>query len=702
MMPILKPVETLFRDIFCDFKQLSFGSDRSVLSVKTILSCLIALLIAWELNITDPTWAAWTAFIVMQSSRGATLVQTVERIGSTIACLFIGVLLLNLFGDNVLLLVLFSILLLTLAFYFLAKSAAPFVWMYGPLTFLLVLFQTVGFSPSQIMNVVYDRGLEVIIGTLCGLLVTLLFKTQKTESILESNNIQLLKQLNQLQRDCLRLYRDNTPTPDFLVKLTAIQNLGEAQVQQRRFVKQENIFNTRSKINTQLLEQVLFLSQEILADLYWRHTSEGFVIFQHLKQPLQQLESCIDQALQLMINFIADPASHKDQFHQAVQAWQNALTALITQSSQFRDTHPPFSIPLVDEWSYFLMRQEAFLQLIQNFRNEAQTMEAKIPQQESLRQRFRFDRYYWEYGLKTSLMAVLFPLLGLYFNLPGVVNLSVVVVVTLQFDLSVTRHKIFLLLAGACFGVGFGLGLIALNLTSMWTELLGIALIGYLLAYAKHGPDSYNFAGWLAAYLFFSTVTGSLSPILDWRNSIIGLGEIIAAAFFMLAILIWIWPFADKQVLAHFRAQLNWYQRLIQTVSDTPLFYREIYLFRQQIKSLDAFNWANPQFKDQLKPEIASWFRIYHSLSALRLSIQNLDLSHYEPELREFIGQILKLEPSSQQELAQLHQAIEAYRYHLRQRYLAGEIFPFYEGIKTVYLLSIASHLAEDRSQLLL
>jgi hypothetical protein len=268
----------------------------------------------------------------------------------------------------------------------------------------------------------------------------------------------------------------------------------------------------------------------------------------------------------------------------------------------------------------------------------------------------------------------------------------------MQFDLSVTRHKLLLLVAGACFGILFGLVLIALNLNNMWSELLGIALFGYLLAYAKHGPESYNFAGWLAAYLFFATVTGSLSPILDWRNSIIGLGEIIAAAFFMLVILIWIWPFSDRDVLAHFRAQLAWYQRLLQQISTTPLFYREIYLFRQQIKNLDTFNWANPSFKDQLNPEIATWYKIYHSLTALRLALQSLDLSNYEPKLGELIRQILNLEPPSQAAFMQLHQEIEAYRYELRQRYLAGEVFPFAKGIRTVYLLSVMSHLAKDQS----
>ena len=712
-MTIFTPVQVLFSDILADFKQFSWKSDRSILALKTILSCLMALIIVWEMNIPDPTWAAWTAFVMMQSSRGSTVLQVIERIGSTLICLLVGLFLLCFFGDNALLLLLFSIILLTGAFYFMAKSKTPFVWMYGPLTFLLVLFQTIGFAPQQITSVIYDRGLEVVIGTLCGLFITLLFKTPTTQTALQKNNIILLEQLSQLQKRCIQLYIKNEASADFHTKLTELQNLSDMQTTLRRFAQQEKLFNTPDKISSRLLEQVVFMSQEIIADLYWRRTPEAFEIFSHFVKPLQHLQNSINDTFASMIDFIQDSDHKRLAFQNQVQLWQKKLDALIKQAGRFRDQNGSlFSIPIAAEWAYFLVRQEALFLLIKNFLEQATLPSVEIPRRESLHQRFRFDRYYWESALKTSLMAILFPYFALYFNLPGVVIFSLVVVITMQFDLSVTKHTLFLLAAGAVFGVVFGLGLISLNLTSGLAYLIAIGVIGYILAYAKHGPESYSFAGWLGAYMFFSTTTGSLAPITDWRNSIIGLGEIGVAAYLMLIILIWVWPFSDQKIYQHYRAQLEWYQGLMQSAllkfseqaaTESPqLFYREINLFRQQIKALDNFHWNQSTSTAKIQEKVANWYRCYHTLAALNLAIQSMNLSQYEAPILQFTQQVLNQNnQSSIESMQSLFKSIRAYRYDLRKRFLKGEQIPFAQGIKIVYLLTLLENLTLYREDTL-
>ncbi len=705
-MGILTPIQTLVTDIIEDFKHFSFRSERGILSLKTILSCLIALMIAWEINITDPTWAAWTAFVMMQSSRGSTLMQVVERIVSTVICLFAGILLLCFFGDNFLLLMIFSIIGLTGCFYFLAKSKSPFVWMYGPLTFLLVLFQTIGYQTQQITSVAYDRGLEVIIGVCCGMVVTLLFRTPATREELKKNNIDLLKKLSVLQGDCIQRYLHNTIKPEFQAELTALQNLTETQTQLRRFVRQENLFNTSEKMNHRLLEQVVFMSQEIISDLYWRHDNAAAELISAFEQPLTHLQKTIHASLKVMIAFVSSDGAERAAFQDQLEKWQQALNKLMDEAARFRDQEGAhFAVEASTQWAYFLVRQEAFFLLMDRFGQQADLPAPEIPRRESLRHRFTFDRYYWEYAIKTSLMAVLFPYFAMVLDLPGVTIFAVVVVVTLQFDLSVTKRNLFLLTVGAVMGVGFGLLLIACNFTSGLAYLCGIAVIGYFLAYAKHGPPSYSFAGWLAAYMFFSSTTGSLGPITDWRPEIVGLFEIGLAAFMMWVVLIWIWPFKDAKILQHYRAQLAWYQGLIQQAianQNGPLVYMELNLLRQQIKALDGFHWMTPEFAKENQELVATWFRCYHTWGALSLAMESVDLSELDAPIRGFVEVVLSLrESTSLSKVKAFHDEIAAYSQATIEAFIKRKGLSFVKGIRIIHLLMVLEALTEYRLTLM-
>ena len=135
-IPIFIPIQVLFCELFQDFKNIIWTSDHSKLAFKASIACILALIITWTMHINDPTWAAVTALVVVQASIGATLLQTAQRIFSTLLGVFSALFLMGFCYGNLPLLLGLSLLGLILCFFFLVKSKTPFVWIYAPITFL--------------------------------------------------------------------------------------------------------------------------------------------------------------------------------------------------------------------------------------------------------------------------------------------------------------------------------------------------------------------------------------------------------------------------------------------------------------------------------------------------------------------------------------------------------------------------------------
>ena len=195
---LFSPIRILLSELFEDFKTIDLKSDRSKISLKASLACVLALLITWMMHLDDPTWAAVTALVVVQASIGATLVQTFQRILATLLGVFSALLLLSFFASNLALLLGVSLLGLTLCFFCLAKSNTPFVWSYWPITFLIVLFTSPGMDPTQLTTFAYYRGFEIILGSLCALAITLIFHTPSAKADLQKNQRDLIKKIQEI------------------------------------------------------------------------------------------------------------------------------------------------------------------------------------------------------------------------------------------------------------------------------------------------------------------------------------------------------------------------------------------------------------------------------------------------------------------------------------------------------------------------
>ncbi len=706
-MQILTPARTLFLTMITDLKNLSWKSERCILSIRACIASLLALLIAWAFHIDNPTWAAWTGFAVVQVSRGATISNTLERILTTTTSVFVAWAIMDYFQVSTPVLLFIAVVGMTICLYFSAKSRTPFVWLYGPITFLMVVFSSPALTASvEIAHTAYLRGLEVAIGSLCALVVTFVLRSPFAKDDLKKNNSALLKSLAKLQVACLNRYRFNQPDPAFQRKLKDLIALADTQIALRRFVRQERLFTRRATFHSAALEHVVFMAQEIIAGLYLHHQNHACSIMQRFSVPLQALQEAIAAAFEAMVEYIDGEGKNANQLSIMFDRWQVALQHLMQQAAQFREQQGvTVAMDEMHEWSNFLVRQEELLWLLRHFNDTTPIKASKVSRKARWRHFFVFDRYYWEYAFKSGLLVVLLPFIGLSLHLNGVLVLSLMTALSLQFDFNVTKQKLFSIVAGAVIGTFAALVFMAFNFTHIWAYLLGITLFSFFLAYIKYGPSHYIFTGLLSSYLFFTDVLVGPGPLESWQSAVIILAMVLVGALFLLVFLIWIWPFSDRRMLQHYHAQLQWYTEVIHSAL-LPLLQQnqavrlptlplrpEFNGLRNQLRDFRVFSWANPQFGKTTEVMATLWYRYYHLLAGVVLALQTLDLSQQDPQIMRMVEKALALH-QTQPNLQAVASAVADYKQLLRARFLVGDRLPFADSIKIIHLLNLLEDLA--------
>ena len=134
-------------------------------SVRTALAATLSVLVARLVHMPEAYWAAIATLVVMQSSLGATLTLSIERVVATALGASVGALVANYFGANLIAftLAIFFIGLLSLAFR-LEKTAYRYASV--TLTIIVLIPRT---NPAWMVAV--HRFIEVSVGIVVALLV---------------------------------------------------------------------------------------------------------------------------------------------------------------------------------------------------------------------------------------------------------------------------------------------------------------------------------------------------------------------------------------------------------------------------------------------------------------------------------------------------------------------------------------------------
>jgi uncharacterized membrane protein YccC len=163
-------------------------------SIRAWIASLVALYIAFVLQLESPVWAWLTCFIVAQPTPGMTLSKGLYRFIGTVGGAFLGVILIALFAQTPELFVLALALLvggLTLASNLLTNNRA-YATVLAAYTAGIVASDAID-TPDQVFLIAMARAAAILVGASCGILASSLFAPHRAEADTRARLADLLK-----------------------------------------------------------------------------------------------------------------------------------------------------------------------------------------------------------------------------------------------------------------------------------------------------------------------------------------------------------------------------------------------------------------------------------------------------------------------------------------------------------------------------
>jgi uncharacterized membrane protein YccC len=146
-----------------------------VFSLRTAAAAILALALAYWLELSDPQWATLTVYILAQPTVGAALAKGAWRALGTVTGGLIGMVFVALFSQAAELLVAATVMLVGASFYAGARlrNYASYGVLLGGYTTLLVAYEGAA-APVGAWSVAVDRTTEILIGITCSSLASIL------------------------------------------------------------------------------------------------------------------------------------------------------------------------------------------------------------------------------------------------------------------------------------------------------------------------------------------------------------------------------------------------------------------------------------------------------------------------------------------------------------------------------------------------
>jgi uncharacterized membrane protein YccC len=161
------------RDPARSFFAIDAGWQNIVFALKTAAAAILALALAYWLELSDPQWATLTVYILAQPTVGAALAKGAWRAFGTVIGGLVGLALVALFSQAAELLVVATALLIGASFYAGARLSnyTSYGVLLGGYTMLLVAYEGSA-HPLGAWSVAVDRTTEILIGIACGALAS--------------------------------------------------------------------------------------------------------------------------------------------------------------------------------------------------------------------------------------------------------------------------------------------------------------------------------------------------------------------------------------------------------------------------------------------------------------------------------------------------------------------------------------------------
>lgn len=154
---------------------VDLGWRNLVFSFRTAAAAIVALAIAYWLELSDPQWATLTVYLLAQPTVGAALAKSAWRTVGTVSGGIIGLVLVALFSQAAELLVATTSLLIGASFYVGARlrNYTAYGVLLAGYSMLLVAYEG-SLDPPTAWTIAVDRTAEILIGIACGTLASLM------------------------------------------------------------------------------------------------------------------------------------------------------------------------------------------------------------------------------------------------------------------------------------------------------------------------------------------------------------------------------------------------------------------------------------------------------------------------------------------------------------------------------------------------
>jgi uncharacterized membrane protein YccC len=715
-MSIKQWTTELCQELRQDYQNFTWNSPRTRLALKSTLATMLAVYIAWSLNIVNPQWAAISGVIVMQGSSGATLTKGLDRLLATFGGVLWAVILTVWLVDQPALLLSASFATILLSAYLVRKTRKPYVWILGPATFCLVVFsESYGAHGVDIANTAYYRTLEITIGTLCAMGVSLLFFPSHAQTNLKTNTQKMVNLLQELFNSCFVLYTQGIKDEEFDKKLKTLHTLIESQVPLRRFIQQERLFNVAKSKQSSDADRIILGMSELLAETYERYQPKLAGLGNLFTESATALQTAVGKTLQALHEFVA--SDDITSFTDSLAQWQAARDQLLTTYAQLRekDCFAGHELATIAQWQYFIAVQRNLCQMANNFHCQAIHPKLNTPILQQIKNALQYDRFYWLYAIKSAIATIGLTFIGVYLDVPGPAMIAVVVILMMQMDMYASNRWGYFTVISFSLGTLLGLGLVCLNFDSSMWYFIGFAVAIFLQAYLIHGSLTMNYVGMMSAVAFIMGTVIGTGPVTDWSNSLILLSSTIIAVIATTIFISWVWPFSHRQVFAHALSQLRRYRTIIlsqlqheittsvthEDVQMRLLLIDELQAFRQNLKLLEILD-LPAELKSVNKALHHAWYHYYRILFNITLVQQTLaipvELNDKLPA-KQFAAIILSPTTSTAELLQQLT-AIETWQQQLRDRALQGHLLPVKPLLRTIHLLWLFKDLIQQQAEI--
>jgi uncharacterized membrane protein YccC len=170
-MSVVEATSSSRRSLF----SIDISWQNIIFSLRTAAAAILALAIAYWLELSNPQWATLTVYILAQPTVGAALAKGSWRSVGTVAGGLIGLVLVALFSQASELLVAATALLVGLSFYGGARlrNYSSYGVLLGGYTALLVAYEG-STDPLHAWSIAVDRTSEILIGIVCSSLASVI------------------------------------------------------------------------------------------------------------------------------------------------------------------------------------------------------------------------------------------------------------------------------------------------------------------------------------------------------------------------------------------------------------------------------------------------------------------------------------------------------------------------------------------------